>query len=205
MRWLRMLPLLSLVAGFGCQNNTIAIDDDSDGMTNPGDTTTADPPTSDGNATTGGPDGPLTLHVVLSTPFDPSLPFQGIVSGAVNDAGTLDLTLQWLSLSPGSTTAPRQPIGDVYGYPGIAVEPDGSFVLETGILLIPGGANPVTGEDIVASLVFDADVSGDPTFCGAAGGVFTAPFEFALDGSTHSMDQVEGVAALPTSFPLGCP
>lgn len=206
-----MLPLLTLVTAFGCQNNTIVLEFETDGTPPP---SNDDNNNDDADDTTGGdgptttdtpPVGELDLHLVLSTPYEPSLPFQGIISGTLNTSDTLDLTLQWVSLDPGSLTRPRIPVGDIYAYSGIPAGPDGSFVLETGVILIPGAANPVDQQDLVVSLVIVADTFGNPTFCGAAGGAITAPFEFPLDGATHSLNVVSDPGALPADFPLGCP
>jgi len=213
MPWFRT-PRLALalisVSALGCENNTITLEtspdpsDDGDPtvgtMTGGGTVTTTDGlDTGDTDA----PVGPQLLLFALSTPLEPSLPFQGLVNLTPGN-GTTDLTLQWLSLSPGSTTAPREPVGDQYAYPGLAVDASGTFFWDTGVILIPGAANPLTGEDLVVSV--QANVvslgGGTPAYCGEAGGTLIAPLEASLDVSTHAMTAV--VDTLPATFAMSC-
>lgn len=203
-----------------CIANTIELESD------PGDSgsgTTADPDT-DGTPTTGRtsnpttadetsvgpvedtgimPREPMSLLLAIETSIAPGLPLQGFVTATPGN-GTVDLTLQWLSLDVGSTTSPRLPIGDVYAYPGIPIEADGSFTWETGVLLIPGAANSITGSDLVATVQAQVVPSGSP-WCGRVAGVVTSPIEAPLDGSTHAMTEVRAVDELPLDFPVSCP
>jgi hypothetical protein len=148
--------------------------------------------------------GDQTLLLAVDTIISPGLPLQGIVWLESNGGGTIDLALQWLSLDQGSTTEPRELVGDVYAYSAIPVSPDGSFTWETGVVLIPGAANPITGSDIVASVVAEVVPQGSP-YCGRVGGEVTSPINVPLDGSTHAMTAVASELELPLEFPVTCP
>jgi len=206
MSWFRT-PLLALVLAFGCENNTITLEtapgpsDDSgaDGSTT-GTDTNMTATMGDTVGDTGTP-GSQTLHWALSTPLQPGLPFQAVVIATPGD-GTTDLVLQWLSLDIGSTTSPRELVGDPYAY-NVPVDGSGTFFWDTGVILIPGAANPLTGEDLVVSIQANVVPVGNPAYCGEAGGTILMPVEASLDVSTHAMTVVEG--ALPIEFPIGCP
>lgn len=145
-----------------------------------------------------------TLLLAIDTVVSPGLPLQGIVWLQRGGAGTVDLELQWLSLDQGSTTEPRELVGDVYSYAGIPVDPDGAFTWDTGVLLIPGAANPITGSDIVVSVSAEVVPMGSP-YCGRVGGQVMQPIRVPLEGSTHAMTTVESELALPLEFPVSCP
>jgi hypothetical protein len=217
MSWLRALPLLALalvVGGVGCQTNTIHLETDPGSDDDNGDELTdstasptdggMDTDTSDDTTTTGGPGGPQMLLFALDTSLSPGLPFQAIVN-ATPGTGTIDLTVQFLSLDQGSTTSPRQLVGDVYAYPGLLVDGTGTFYWDTGVILIPGAANPITGEDMVASIQANVVPVGTPAYCGQAGGTVLSPIEVSLEGSTHAMTVVADVANLPVDFAVACP
>lgn len=211
--WLRALPLfaLGLGLGAGCMTNTIELETDPGTDEDSG----GDPSTSgsgglDTTPTSGPMDdtvttpGPQLLLFAFNSALAPGVPFQGIVD-LTPGTGTVDLTLQWLSLDIGSTTSPRQPVGDVYAYPGLPVDASGTFYWDTGIILIPAAANPVSGEDLVASIQANVVPLGVPAYCGVAGGTVTSPVQVPLDGSTHAMTEVPGVTNLPTDFAVACP
>ena len=213
MNWLRTLSLAASVAVVGCQNNTVTLETDPEPLTSDGDGTAStggdddmdvgtitDPTTDD---TTAGPGSPQTLLFALSTPLEPGLPFQALVTTTPGN-GTVDLSIQWLALDPGSTTTPREPVGDVYSYPALPVDGTGTFYWDTGVILLPGRANPVTGEDLVLSVQANVVPVGSPAYCGDAGGTVLQPFEFPLDGSTHAMTAVDPVN-LPLDFAISCP
>jgi hypothetical protein len=178
-------------------------------------TTTAGPGPADESSSADATDGPVldigvdpptsdTLLLAVDTVVSPGLPLQGIVWLERGGASTVDLELQWLSLDQGSTTEPRELIGDVYSYPGIPVADDGSFAWDAGVLFIPGAANPITGSDIVVSITAEVVPSGSP-YCGRVGGEVMSPITVPLDGSTHAMTSVASVDELPLEFPVSCP
>lgn len=144
-----------------------------------------------------------TLLWAVDTVVAAGLPLQGIV-WLERGGGTVSLQLQWLSLEVGSTTQPRELVGDVYAYSGIPLDPDGSFTWDTGVILVPGEANPITGSDITGSFSVDVEPAGSP-YCGSVGGQVLSPIQVSLDGSTHAMTTVPAVDALPLEFPTSCP
>jgi hypothetical protein len=206
MRWLRALPLLALVLGVGCQKNTVELETDPDDDDS-GDPTATNQTTDDGPFTTddtGTTPGPQLLLLAINTVIAPGLPVQAVVN-LTPGTGTVDLTLQFLSLDVGSTTSPRQPVGDVYAYAGLPVDASGTFYWDTGIILVPGAANPITGSDLVVSIQANVVPVGTPAYCGPVGGVVTSPIETLLDGSTHAMTAITDVGNLPTNFAVACP
>lgn len=215
MRWLRGGGLLAVGLALACQNNTIELDfdDDDDGDSSGDASTGGDDTPGTTNATTPGTDttdpptttgvgGPQTLLMAIDTVLAPGLPFQALVT-TVPGEGTVDLTLQWLSLDPGSTTSPRQPVGDMYAYPAVPVEADGSFSWNVGVVPIPGAANPITSSDTVVSLTIVAREELNP-YCGEAGGLVLMPVEQPIHGSTHAMTAVADPLNLPVDFPVSC-
>ncbi len=215
MTWLRTLPLCSLLLGLGCQNNTITLetdpvvnDDDSetgsDDTTDGGMVVTTAVDTADTVDDTGMPTGPQTLLMAISTPLNPSLPFQGIVNLTPNGS-TVDLTLQFVSLDVGAVNFPRQLVGDVYAYPSLPVDDNNFFFWDTGVILIPGAANPIDGQDYVASIQAGVAPGPNPTYCGQVGGAILPPFDASLEGSTHGMTEIPNASTLPEEFAVGCP
>jgi hypothetical protein len=217
----RVLPLLApafaLALAVGCQKNTIELetdpgtndDDDDDDSSDPTTTTmTTVSPTDDGPVATDdtGPPPPGTqlLLLAIDTVIAPGLPLQAVVNLTAG-TGTVDLTLQFLSLDQGSTTSPRQPVGDVYAYAALPVDGTGTFYWDTGVILIPGAANPITGSDLVVSIQANVVPVGTPAYCGPVGGLVTSPIEVPLDGSTHAMTAISEVTNLPLDFAVDCP
>ncbi len=213
MHWPRTLPLLALLAGVGCFTNTVALETEpasdestTDALTD----TTTGADTSAGSldtTTTGGPGGAAMYLMAIDTTLAPGLPFQAIVTTTPGTAGgTFDLTLQFLSLDQGSTTSPRQLTDAVYGYTGVPVDASGTFYWDTGVILIPGAANPITGSDAVVSIQTNVVASTpEPAYCGPVGGTVLMPVEASLEGSTHAMTTVTDVGNLPVEFAVRCP
>lgn len=216
MTWLRVpLPsLLALALGSGCQNNTIQLEfesapsgdsDDSGGAGTTGDETGQVMTATIGDADTSDTEGPSgnSYLLAISTPLDPSLPFQGIVT--INESpGQVEMSLQWLSLSLGSRTEPRQPVGDTYYYT-IPVDETGFIYWDFGPIVVPAAANPITGMDLSAAVLAGATPVGDPAYCGEVAGSVTSPIALDLAGSTHAMTEVGSISSLPVDFLSSCP
>lgn len=150
--------------------------------------------------------------MALSPIIAPDLPLQFIATAEMEIApdqsgATLDLTLQPLSLNPGSRTEPREPIGDPISLPGIEVMADGSYVADIGEVMVTGLANPITGGDIVAQLIVMGNIQNVDLTCGSVEGAVTAPISADLAGSTFATQRVDDTspAALPVDFLTGCP
>lgn len=211
MPWIRVLSLsiAALALGAGCQNNTIQLEFDSDGDPPPmnddstGDDGTLTTSVTVAESSTGGPVGSRSYLLAVSTPLDPSLPVQGLVT-VTDQPGAIDLSLQWLSLDIGSRTAPRQLVGTVYTY-SIPIDDTGFIYWDAGLIDIPAAANPITGQDITTSFLAGATPIGDPAYCGEVAGDIVTPAPLSLAGSTHAMTEVGGVASLPVDFLSACP
>ena len=148
--------------------------------------------------------------MALSPIIAPDLPLQFIVTATMEIApdqsgATLDLSLQPLSLDPGSTTAPRQPIGDPIPLPGIQVDAAGAYMVDVGEVMVTGMANPITGGDIVANLVVVGNIQNADLTCGTVEGGVTAPITADLAGSTFATQRIDDPTMLPTEFLAACP
>ncbi|MEM7153870.1 MAG: hypothetical protein AAF799_13560 [Myxococcota bacterium] len=212
MPWIRVLSLsiAALALGAGCQNNTIQLEFDTDGNPPMTDDSTGDDDgsmtttlTTAAESSTGAPVGSSTYLLAVSTPLDPSLPFQGLVT-ITEQAGTIDLSVQWLSLDIGSRTSPRELVGTVYTY-SIPIDDTGFIYWDAGLIDIPAAANPITGQDVTTSFLAGATPIGDPAYCGEVAGDIVTPAPLSLAGSTHAMTEVAGTANLPTDFLSFCP
>ena len=214
MRAITLFAALSLAA---CADSGTSDDEDTSGTsgadtsasatdtsvtTTSGTTLPADSSSDDGVLYDIGMDEGITYLLALSTPLDPALPLQFLAEIAVVDA-TLTITLQPLSLAQGSTTAPREPVGEVL-VPAIDFMTP-AFSAQLDDALLPGAANPMTGEDIAASITLTGSIAGAGTPCGSADGMTTAPVAASLAGSTWAATAVSSVDALPDDFAVACP
>ncbi|MCA9709174.1 MAG: hypothetical protein KDK70_25240 [Myxococcales bacterium] len=232
MDWLRMTSLaLGVGLAAACQSNTIDLESDTDGD-DTSDSPTSGSPTS-GSPSSGsptiGPDstsdpdagdvdtsdsdpsdtvdpdpdtGPVPVPdqpflLAIDSVISPGQPIQGIVwlSGGGN---TIDITLQWLSAET------RTLIGDVYAYPDVALDPQGGFAWDTGVILLPAEANPFVPIDAVLSAAIQAAPEGEP-YCGRVRGEVLDPINSSLEGSTHAITLVPSVDDLPANFLSACP
>lgn len=145
----------------------------------------------------------------LDPVINPGLPLQFLCTTTLTPdgagGGLLTMSMQPLSLDKGSTTSPRQPVGEALLLEDIPVSPDGAFSIDLGEVMVTGAANPITGSDIVAVLTVGGFIQDMDFFCGKANGTLTAPFEISLDNSTFGAVRVTGIDALPETFALKCP
>lgn len=157
------------------------------------------------------PDPPQWFLLAISTDLDRELPLQALVSlsnveSLPHGVGwtTADFSLQWLSLDPGSTTDPREPIGPVLLYPAIEIPLGGSFSWELDAVTIPGTANPIDGAEVVASMRLGALTIDSDYPCGRVTGMVTEPRDAPLEDSTFAMTELTDGEPLPVDFPLAC-
>lgn len=114
------------------------------------------------------------------------------------DGGMLQMNLQPLSLDPGETTAPRQPVGDALMLQPVAVNATGGFELPISEpVMVTGMANPITGSDIVATLNLSGTIQSEDLFCGTVTGMVTSPLMLDLTGSSFAAVRVPSVDMLP--------
>ncbi|HET6581989.1 MAG TPA: hypothetical protein VFG69_01055 [Nannocystaceae bacterium] len=140
--------------------------------------------------------------LALATPLDSGLPLQFFATIAVEQA-VLTMTLQPLSLDQGSMTAPRQPVGAVLEPTIDFMTP--AFSAQLDDAMIPGAANPISGDDIAGAITLVGSLAGAGTPCGQAEGMLTAPAAMDLSGSTWAATPVSSIDDLPESFASSCP
>jgi hypothetical protein len=171
--------------------------------------TTTEEPTGGTGSTSGGPvaydiNGDFLLAV--STTVDRGMPLQFIATNTVTDMGgklVLDSCLQPLSLTQGKVTVPREPIGDPLCFTGIEVI-DGAFTIDAGVVMVTGMANPITGGDIVASLVMMGSAQSDDLYCGTVSGMVMQPLETSIDGSSFAAVRLTDTTVLPNPIVIDC-
>jgi hypothetical protein len=158
------------------------------------------------------PDMNGTFLFALTTSLGPDTPLQFVTTvdftPTAGGGGTADFTFQPLSLDVGATITPREFVGDPLAYPDIAIDADGNYEIDMGLVMVTGAANPVTGSDIQASLVVTGSIVHADAFCGELSGMLMSPLEYNLDGSEFAAmrlaDDGSNPATLPTEFPYRC-
>jgi hypothetical protein len=131
----------------------------------------------------------------LTTQLGPTKPLAFKVTVTTTDAGGGALKLG-MKATPLSAMDQMTTVGAEVDLGMFDVAPDGSFVADLGTLTVPGAANPITGADIVASVLlrghFCAEV---PTFfCGTGEGQVTMPITFTLkpEKTPFTMEKATG-------------
>ncbi|MBC8071788.1 MAG: hypothetical protein IAG13_25910 [Deltaproteobacteria bacterium] len=142
-----------------------------------------------------------TFLLALAAVIDPLHPLQFYTTATFTpeaEGGTLALDLQPLSLEVLGTTMPRQPVGDVLPLPAVPVDAAGGFLFTIADpVMVTGEANPITGSDIVATLVLTGSIQSEDLFCGTVTGAVTSPLMLDLVGSTFAAVRVPSVDMLP--------
>jgi hypothetical protein len=140
---------------------------------------------------------------VLASVIAPELPLQFITTVAFTDAGdgtaVMDISFQPLSLTPGSTTEPREPVGESLDFTGVPIDAGGAFTVDLGAVEVTGMANPITGSDIAATLVITAAIQSTELYCGTVDGMVTSPLTAPLAGSTFAAVRLDSTD--PASLP----
>ncbi len=177
----------------------------------PGTTTgaTSDEPTGGTGATTGGPpafDISGDFLLAVSTTVDRSKPLQFIATNTVTEMDgkmLLDSCLQPLTLMAGKVTMPREPIGDPLCFEGLEIV-DGAFTIDAGVVMVTGAANPITGANIVASLIMAGTIQADDFYCGTVTGEVMEPPVGDITGSSFGAVRLADKAVLPTDVTIDC-
>ncbi len=150
------------------------------------------------------PDISGTYLVALDTVASPGLPLQfiGVVDaniGMTTGEGTISVEFQPLSLDQGSSSEPREEVGDA-----LVVESNveaGNFILDFGVTMVTGAANPLTGADITADIVLTGGIRGMDGWCGSLTGEVSSPIQLDLEGSTFAATRLADRDELPDEFP----
>lgn len=186
---------------------------DSEGLktTGMGETTVA-PTTTDATTTTGDTsteaadiNGDFLLAV--STVVDKSKPLQFVASNTVTGepgAQLLKVCLQALTLEQGKVLVPRQPIGEPLCFMDLPIAADGTFTIDAGTVMVDGMANPITGANIVASLVMAGEIKDSDFYCGTVTGEVMDPPIGTIDGSTFGAVRLADKTMLPTDVIINC-
>lgn len=145
--------------------------------------------------------------LAVSTTVDLSKPLQFIATNTVTldaDGKTmLKVSLQPLSLEQGKVTTPRLPVGDPLVFENIEIV-NGKFTLDAGTVMVTGMANPITGSDIVASLIMTANIMGEDLYCGSVTGDVMSPLMVSIEGSTFAAVRLADVKVLPDPVVITC-
>lgn len=178
---------------------------DSQGTTSePG--TTGTPTTA---ATTGEPallDITGDFLLAVATTVDQDKPLQFIATNTVTETDgkqMLSICLQPLTLLQGKVTEPREPISEPLCFMDVEIV-DNNFTLDAGIVSVTGMANPITGANIVASLVMAGSVKSDDLFCGKVTGEVMEPPVGDIAGSTFAAVRLTDVKVLPNPVVVDC-
>jgi hypothetical protein len=117
-----------------------------------------------------------TYLIGLATAQVPAVPlmFEATLSGVEN--GTFDVSAQPID-------AAREATGEPLVANDVVIGEGDTFTIEFREVIIPAGANPITGSDLTVTVL----LIGEPCatgLCGAAEGMVTDPVELDLEGST---------------------
>jgi hypothetical protein len=154
-----------------------------------------------------------TFLFSIAPSLSPATPLQFIATNTLEiapDGGSavFEMVLQPLSLNVGSTTEPREQVGEPIELRGIMVDGGGAFEVEDlgGPVMVTGEANPITGSDIVADISLSGAIQNEDIICGTAGGEVTSPLVADLAGSTFGSIRIEDTdpASLPEPL-VECP
>lgn len=138
--------------------------------------------------------------MAVDTVVLPGTPLQYLAQVDGYTADSVEVTFTPLSLDMGSTTDPREAL-DEYGFTITASIGSGPAVqLDLGELQIPGEANPITGSDIVSTLILSASTAAGG-LCGTADGMVTLPHPCGPRGLDLFRDPVAHRHAAP-GFPV---
>lgn len=155
-----------------------------------------------GDITTGGPVGAEEFLLAISSVIDPGLPLQFLATTTFS-ADVMRLELQPLGLDQGKVSTPRVPVGEPLVFDMIPVK-DGQFVIDFGLVLITGAANPITGSDITATLQASGSVVSEDFYCGTVDGQLMMPIQSGLTGSTFAAVRLADPSQLPFDVPINC-
>ena len=154
-----------------------------------------------------------TFHFSLAAVVAATTPLQFIATTTYTPnaagGGQLDIELQPLSLNVLATTEPREYTGEVIPL-SFPVDEAGAFMADLGEVAVTGAANPITGSDIVATLMLTGAIQDENVYCGIVNGMVTVPANIDLTGSTFAAIRIEpedamNPAALPDPPVGGCP
>jgi hypothetical protein len=138
-------------------------------------------------------------HLVgLETLLGPGVPIQ-FMTEVISDGDTATFSFQPLSLDMGSTDSPREEVGDAIVVSDVPIV-DGTFIIDFGEVTVTGEANPISGGDIVATIVLEGRILSADAWAGTVTGMATSPVSADLVGSTFGAYRVSDPSERP-AFP----
>ena len=145
--------------------------------------------------------------VAVNTSVSVGLPLQFIadvtaeIDGMGN--GTITVEFQPLSLEQGSTTVPREEVGEALVIDGDVA--DFAFTLPFPMpTMVTGAANPITGSDISANLELAGSIRSENAWCGSVTGMVLSPIMVGLDGSVFAATRLADRDERPLHFACEC-
>jgi hypothetical protein len=178
-------------------------DGDGDPETGDGDpdaeTGDGDPDAETGDGDTGDGDGdPIldaTYLLAIETSLGPDLPLQfvlDVLNLVETDGGaTADLLFRPLSLNQGDIT-PGECVGEAILIEDVSFDPAGNFVVDMGLVMVSGLANPITGSDIETTITLYGHTVQPDAMCGDIEGMLVSPLEYDLSGSQFAAIPLAG-------------
>jgi hypothetical protein len=144
--------------------------------------------------------------LAIDTSVNPGTPLQFLAQVTaeldMTFSGTMSVEFQPLSLDVGSTTEPREEVGDA-----LTIDTEvtnAAFSLPFGETMVTGLANPITGSDILADIALEGTIQGLDGFCGTASGEVLSPVMLPLEGSTFGGMRLTDRDERPLEFPVDC-
>ncbi|MGB1699503.1 MAG: hypothetical protein ACPHRO_06110, partial [Nannocystaceae bacterium] len=138
-------------------------------------------------------------HLVgLETLLGIGTPIQ-FMTEVVSDGATATFSFQPLSLDMGAIDTPREEVGDPIVVEDVPIV-DGTFTINFGEVTVSGEANPISGGDIVATIVLEGRILSSDAWAGTVSGMASSPVSADLSGSTFGAYRVADPAERP-AFP----
>jgi hypothetical protein len=134
------------------------------------------------------PDVTGEFYLSLSPAPTPTLLFRYIATTVLEEGPsgyTIDLSLQPLDRDT------LEPVGDPQISDDVPVSEAGTFEAYFPDTIIPGRANPVSGQTLTADVTLVGQLRNEDLYCGDADGMVKSPLTLALDGSTFAAIRVE--------------
>jgi len=136
--------------------------------------------------------------VALETLLGPGVPIQ-FMTTVMSNGISADFSFQPLSLDIGSTDTPREEVGEPIVITGVPIT-DGTFTINFGEVTVSGAANPISGGNIVATIILEGRILSDNAWAGTVTGMATAPVTSDLTGATFAAYRVGDPSERP-AFP----
>lgn len=92
----------------------------------------------------------------------------------------------------------RQPAGDAFVVPGVAVDAEGNFEVTVENLIVQDEANPITGRLIRGTVTLTGNFRSTEWACGAVTGQIVEPLSINLNGSNFGMVRSDDPKSIDT-------